>query len=350
MTKLLDIDLLLHAIDAESPCGSDLEYDAEFLELERAARDDDDGGVVGTVAAGEGPDWRAVHKQSTALLSRTKDLRVVLVAAKAGLRLGGIAGFGNAVHGLRLLLERYWLDVHPRLGGEDDNRVLRINILRELCDHQGVLMALRGTPLVTLPGLGSFSLRDIEVASGKLDPAPGVAAPEMSSIDAAFANCPLQQLQDTTAALQSIREDLAQIEAFVNERIGEVQGLSLEPLTDQLARMRSELAVRAGARLSAAQVLDTGVAGIPGEFIQPGAGNTMRPALPKVDSVASRADITRLLDVICVYYEEHEPASPVPILLRRAKRMVSMNFLDLVRELAPGGMSELETIRGPQDV
>jgi type VI secretion system protein ImpA len=36
------------------------------------------------------------------------------------------------------------------------------------------------------------------------------------------------------------------------------------------------------------------------------------------------------------------------MLLRRAKRVVTMSFLEIVRELAPSGMSEIETLRGPE--
>ena len=35
----------------------------------------------------------------------------------------------------------------------------------------------------------------------------------------------------------------------------------------------------------------------------------------------------RLLDKICDYYSEHEPSSPVPVLLNRAKRVAKMSFL-----------------------
>jgi type VI secretion system protein ImpA len=37
----------------------------------------------------------------------------------------------------------------------------------------------------------------------------------------------------------------------------------------------------------------------------------------------------------------------VPLLLRRAKRLATMQFVDIVRELAPGGMGEIDTLRGP---
>jgi len=67
-----------------------------------------------------------------------------------------------------------------------------------------------------------------------------------------------------------------------------------------------------------------------------------------VGAIRSRDDVVRVLGQICEYYAANEPSSPVPILLRRAQRLVSMSFLDIVRELASAGMSEIETIRGPE--
>jgi type VI secretion system protein ImpA len=37
----------------------------------------------------------------------------------------------------------------------------------------------------------------------------------------------------------------------------------------------------------------------------------------------------------------------VPLLLERAKRMVSMNFFELMQDLAPDGMPQLMVIKGP---
>ena len=44
-----------------------------------------------------------------------------------------------------------------------------------------------------------------------------------------------------------------------------------------------------------------------------------------------------------------EPSSPVPILLRRAKRLVGKNFEELLADLAPGGMEELRHFAGNTD-
>jgi type VI secretion system protein ImpA len=275
-----------------------------------------------------------------------------MLSIKAAVRIGGIADFSAAVAGLRVLLEQYWDSVHPRLvlDGED-NTLLRINILRELCDRDGVLAPLRTATLVTLPVLGSFSLRDIAIATGEVaGPAqPGVTPPDMASIDAAFGNCEVPKLRGVLAALRRTAQDAEAMEAFVTGKVSAAYGLSLEPLTELIARMTSELTTRSGRRLEAAQstVATAGSVHSAGLALDGITGS--QAVLGALAAISSRADVVRVLDGVCDYYDRHEPSSPVPMLLRRAKRLVSMSFVDIVRELAPAGISEIETIRGPQE-
>jgi type VI secretion system protein ImpA len=56
--------------------------------------------------------------------------------------------------------------------------------------------------------------------------------------------------------------------------------------------------------------------------------------------------VIRLIDKICDYYRDNEPSSPVPLLLKRARRVVTMDFLELLRELVPSGLQEAEMIGG----
>ncbi len=62
--------------------------------------------------------------------------------------------------------------------------------------------------------------------------------------------------------------------------------------------------------------------------------------------ISSRDDVIRLLDKACEYFKRHEPSSPVPLLLERAKKLVTKSFLEIVRDMAPGGLSEVKSIGG----
>jgi type VI secretion system protein ImpA len=68
------------------------------------------------------------------------------------------------------------------------------------------------------------------------------------------------------------------------------------------------------------------------------------PALP--DEIRSRQDVARMLDQICAYFEKNEPSNPAPLLLRRAQRLSTMNFFDIVRDIAPDALGAVETVAG----
>ena len=64
--------------------------------------------------------------------------------------------------------------------------------------------------------------------------------------------------------------------------------------------------------------------------------------------IQSREDVIRVLDQVCDWYSKYEPSSPVPLLLHRAKRLVNKNFMELMQDLTPGGLSEIQTIAGSE--
>jgi type VI secretion system protein ImpA len=70
------------------------------------------------------------------------------------------------------------------------------------------------------------------------------------------------------------------------------------------------------------------------------------PAAGGGGDVTSRADVARTLDRLCEYYRVHEPSSPIPLLLQRAKRLVDKDFLSILRDLAPSGVAEAESLGG----
>ena len=62
--------------------------------------------------------------------------------------------------------------------------------------------------------------------------------------------------------------------------------------------------------------------------------------------VQSREDARRALDRVCEYLERNEPSNPASLFARRAQRLLSMPFLDIMRELSPDSMSHLEMLTG----
>ena len=65
--------------------------------------------------------------------------------------------------------------------------------------------------------------------------------------------------------------------------------------------------------------------------------------------LSPRAEVIACLDRIIEFYDRTEPASPVPYLARRMRRMVPMDFLRLMEDLAPSGIKEFRQLAGLTD-
>jgi type VI secretion system protein ImpA len=65
--------------------------------------------------------------------------------------------------------------------------------------------------------------------------------------------------------------------------------------------------------------------------------------------ILSREDVVRALDRICNYYERNEPSSPIPLLLQRCKRLVSLSFVEILKDLAPDSMKQIDMVAGKRD-
>ena len=344
----IDVETLLQPVSADGPCGEDLEYDAAFGELERSAQGKEEQQIGDTIVEAEEPDWREVRKLALALFSRTKDLRVVIYLIQANLRTHGFVGFAEGLELLRDMLQQYWDCVFPELDVEDNNDpTMRINALISLCDDQLLLNPIRKTPLVSSRMMGQFSLRDIAIATGEIQPVDDSAKVEMAAIDAAFMDTELEELQATTNAVNASIDAISQIEIFVTEQVGVSNAASfidLANLLKEVSQILQERLSRRGVGVSetgeTAEVIEQGAAEV--------AVGASQPAASLSGEINSREDVVRALDKIQKYYASNEPTSPVPMLMERAKRLVDMDFMQIIQNIAPDGMSQVEALRGPE--
>ena len=77
----------------------------------------------------------------------------------------------------------------------------------------------------------------------------------------------------------------------------------------------------------------------------PGGGGDAS-ALIGVGDIRTRADAVRALERVCDFLARNEPTNPAPLLIRRAQRIMTMPFIEIIRELAPEAMGQVENITG----
>jgi type VI secretion system protein ImpA len=340
-----DLEALLKPISDDSPCGADLEYAPEFLGLQELARGKPAQEIGDTVRAAQDPPWPKVREAAAALLNNTKDLRVAGVLHHALMRTSGVPGFSFGMALVSGLLERYWEHLHPMLDAEDDNDpTFRVNALVTAMAGEDALASLRTLPLVQSRQFGPHSLRSVRIASGVLNVAPVAGesidpAQELSKLEAAVADVGVDALR---TAAEHIRSAMAALNAIQKVMLDRADGIPAEigELHSELKEIQAFYASQL-TRLGAGD----GAAAVDAQGNEPDpAGQSGAAAVN--GEIRTRADVVRSIDRICEYYRLVEPSSPIPLLLKRAQRLVEKDFMTILRDLTPAGVSEAEVFTG----
>jgi type VI secretion system protein ImpA len=340
---LLDIASLLAPLSGEIATGEDLEYDKDFIELELNAqgtpdrvelvKDPDSGRDSEKIVPGKEPNPKEVLDTALSLFKRTKDLRVAMHVAYGATRIDGLPGLASATELISLLLTQFWDEIHPRLDADDPDPFMRINILNGFVDPAKLLRALKNAPLAEARAIGRFTLRDIEVAYGEASALEGQAAATKELLHATCIESDQAVLAERLAACKAALANLKAIVSIFNERTTSYPDFgALKKLLDRAVALYEGVA-----QTSATEDV----------AVESNTESGYESAAKSVSGkIASRSDAKKMLEQVCVYLEQSEPAHPSPLLLRRAIRLLDMNFLDIMRELTPGVVSEIEQLGG----
>lgn len=339
---MADLDGLLNEITADAPCGEYLEYDPAYLELVKDIQGRPEDPITGEAA--QPPSWRDIKKAALAILQRSKDLQVAVYLIRSLIALEGIPGLRDGLKLLFGFLDQYWDTVHPVLDPDDNlDPTARVNILEELSHFDSVLRPLSLVPLADAKAVGCFSLRDIHAATDKISLPAGETKPDIGIIKGAFREMPEEALIVVYQAIIDSVDLGQQIDQLINAKVGVGNGPDLTGLISQLKDMKHSVEQYSNVGALTEETLDE-----EGEAPNGVAGSS--PARQKAalaGDIQSRQDVLKALDLICKYYTEHEPSSPVPILLNRAKRLVAMDFMDILQNLLPDAVSQMGYLKGP---
>lgn len=355
-----EIDALLQPALSEPPSGPNLQYTAQYTNLERAAAGKPERQVGGLIVPAEPPEWRALIEQSRALLATSKDLRIAVTMTRALTEVDGFGGLADGLTLVRGLVERFWESLHPQIDVEDGNDpTFRVNALAGLT-HREMLQAIRSAPLIVSKAFGTVTLRALDAAGprppdkkpapagdGKAGSASGASnLPNAAAIEAAFQQAPQEALAAAWATLAQCSQQAAALAEAWSRRLP-----SAGPDFTELLRVLKQAEQAVKNRMDQRTAANS--QGAPPDD-KPGAAGAGSPAGETASGVLrgevrSREDVLRAIDAICAYYARAEPSSPVPLLLQRGRRLVTMSFLDIVKDMVPESIPSLQKIAGKTD-
>jgi type VI secretion system protein ImpA len=332
---------LLQSISPESPCGENLEDTplllsfAAFNLFGRPTPPDPE----------KQPDWGEIQTKAVEALARSKDLRLLAYLATAVLRTDGLAAFSEALGVAAQWLEQYWTGVYPVI---DEDAIGRSNALTCFGDPMIVVDALRRAPLVRSRQHGTFSLRDIDQAVRQAQaqdtdqtPNPEKAEERTRQVGkAAFDETPIEDLQALQRDVAAAADALKRIDATMREHAGVEATPALEPLSTQVRKLEYVLDVHVKPRI---------VTPDPDEGDAMPDGSALRGTGAPLGAIASRQDAIRALEAVAEFFRRHEPSSPVPLFVERARRLVSKDFLEVLADIAPDAVSTAKSAGGVRE-
>jgi type VI secretion system protein ImpA len=367
---VVDLAPWLDPLDGESPSGESLRRHERFIEIEELLQPRYQAGAASDAALP--PDWTGILERADELRSKGRDLRLLVIVARALANQQGLPGLADGLTLIAKTVEAHWDTLHPELRAAPNPREAarpRTNAVMELRNPKGLLGDLRSRVYFTVPGLGPVTGDDLErgaldARTVLLDAAQGLPASEQAQITAAH-----------QALVSRVRTAVAwQSEHAPAERtaLAEAAGAALAALDE----LEAALSAKLGDTVSLSEKVDGRETGSPRRFLTrmlatldkhapaapPSPGpvpeGTRQPAPPAggvgeagpiPGRLGSRDEVIVCLDRIIDFYDRTEPASPVPYLARRMRRMVRMDFLALMEDLAPSGLKEFRTVAGIAD-
>ena len=320
---------LLEPISPDSPCGDDLE-DTQLLASFDAFR------LFGqsTPLPAE-TDWRAIRDHSEEALGKSKDLRILGHLGCAALRTDGLEEFAQVVGAASKWLDTWWDQVFPRV---DEDAVLRRNALSSFADRMAVVDGFRRVTLFAHRQLGSLSVRDMEIANGRLPKPEGEAQqPDEAYVNAMLSATSLEELERVRSLLERCQGSLKAIENTMSERGGGSEATpDFSPLAPLVAWSLGVISAHIQSRAPVAAAEDA-----------QGGGGT-EAAVGK-GPIRSRDDAIRALDAVAAFFRTSEPSSPVPLFIERAKRLVAKDFLSVLEDIAPDALAQAKAVGGVRD-
>jgi type VI secretion system protein ImpA len=326
-----ELDSLAQPIVGDNPCGASLE-DTQLLASFDAYH------LFGQTTPLEEIDWRELKAKSLEALGQSKDYRLLTHFAAASLRLDGWAGFLGSLHVAAQWIKDHWDKVYPLV---DEDAILRKNALACFSDRMAIIDGVRRTPIIENKQLGRYALRDIELATGKLQPTEAdTAPPTEAQFTAALTAMELPELQALEQSFAKGIADIQTVDSAMREFGGAAASPDVDPLMDALGGLRKILKEQLDLR-GASEAAEGGAGGDGAE----GGGGVGKA----VGGIKSRQDAIRAIDTVAAFFRQNEPSSPVPLFLDRAKNLVGKSFIEALQDISPEAVPGAKVAGGIKD-
>lgn len=303
-----------------------IECNPLYIETELLlAKCDDNNDPLGYLASPEKIDWLAVRDNCVKLSGERFDLRVQLWLLRAGLNTQN----GSLLFDTVKTIEHYLSDLSVA-EGVDEQELLSsgscATALSWLSSSQ-CFQLMKNSRLIPE---STFSYEDI-VTTG---PAPGRSETGYSQLVSEISRANnwyrLAGMPELEEQLLLIHRSVTNIEFLVNDNPAPYK-LDCHVLREWLEELSRKLGPLTG--------------GVGEKLTDIGMPRGDEPAIKMID-FNNRRDVIVILDKVIEYFERFEPGHPAPLLIRRSKKMIGMDFSSIIDDMLPESMASLQLYIG----
>lgn len=323
----VDVEALIVPVADDNPAGPDMSYHAARQEIEsafeRSISDDSTGGAEA--------DWRETIRQIETQATETRDIWLPVYLMRAGAKAGQLDTVESGAELLAGLLENLWGSVHPQL--DDYGFQGRKGPCESLTRLSEFLNPFRDVVLLDHPRLGSYSARDFERFREN-----GASEEGYGMFRALIEETSDEDLQAIVERISGITNSIRRVDVVLVAKADGDTGTNFQPTYEMLEQVRKGVAAFLQGQPEGDAEAISGANGA-------GYADAERPAGPNFSGgIDSREDVVRAMDAIADYYKRKEPGSPVPFALRRARVWVSLDFLEVLEDIAPNSLDEARRV------
>ncbi len=327
-----DISQFLGPISEDNPSGPNIRYSEAYREIQRIKTDE---------MPYKGGDYKQLEKLcEQALEHRSKDLHIAAILAEVWSHLYGLRGLSDGLDLITKLCENFWPSLHPSTSGELDARVSTfVWINSKLAD---VVLSVQMTQ-PSMPGEVSHTLADLidarqlEMVLQKagfrkndiFETAKQEGRPILSEVARSTLMTPTlfyerllesvqrcfmvvrkleelleKELEDEAVLFRNFDEHLSQIEKFAEESLEQKRSI---PVTREPIQSEENYVEKAD-------------------------------SIPRLEAM-SVEELYETLEKVANRFEEVDPRSPAPKLVRKAVKWGRMSATELLSELGEHNLS-----------
>ncbi|MFT4150240.1 MAG: type VI secretion system ImpA family N-terminal domain-containing protein [Paracoccaceae bacterium] len=345
------VDDLLKPVTPDAPCGEDLlaADDPDFIDYYFNVEDRLPSSYFNLVR-NELFDPRSIDQkgeaaQIDALLSRTRDIRLLVLDAKFQILSGRFKGFSDAVQSIAAVMEAWPDEVHPA------DTIDRRNALEELDAVATVIAPLEYAPLISDRRIGDIAYRPYGTATGRIAAREGEAKGDASTITGALGS------SDNSAAVETLHAQVAGIGEALR-RIAAVTRAGAEPFAPTVKRLEERLgdiaAMIAAARSdlggeapSAGDVSAEGDAGA-GPDAATAVSGAQTVVIQAIAGISDHRMAYRILAAVEGYFARNEPASLALVLVTQSRLLIGRPLVEAIDALLPNQASSAQISFGSE--